>query len=163
MHSPALSYLAARGTQHRRARGEGAGAISSVPFKGQPGYYESTGSDVAVRSKPQVSVPWGENVLGTLQIGDVVNASGQTQTSGGIEFAEVVSVFDVSGKASWVATMYLQPSQKTKISGGGGAPGPVPGPDPNQPGLAETSVVSTGLGLFIGLVLVAVAIYFIAK
>lgn len=163
--SPAYSYLVARDVQKRRARREGAGAISAVPFKGA-GFYESTGTDVAVRNKPEVSQPWQANVLGTLQTGDVVQASGLTQSSGGIEFAEVSSVFDVAGKPSWVATMYLQPSDKTKISGGGG--GPVLNlPAPNEGGdgskLAEGSIFSSGLGIAFGLLLVAVAIYFIAK
>jgi len=160
--SPSLSYLAARNVQKRTARGEGAGAISQVAFKGA-GFYESTGTDVAVRSKPMVSTPWGENVLGTLNTGDVVKASGLVQSSGGIEFAEVSSVFDVQGKPSWVATMYLQPSSKTKISGGGGA-----GPDLGGGGggggeLAEKSIFGGGIGIAFGLLLVAVAIYFIAK
>lgn len=158
--SPSYSYLVARNVQKRTARGEGAGAISQVPFKGA-GFYESTGTDVAVRSKPMVSVPWGENVLGTLNTGDVVKASGLTQSSGGIEFVEVSSVFDVKGKPSWVAAMYLQPSSKTQISGGGGA-----GPELGKGGggeIAESSIFSTGIGIAFGLLLVAVAIYFIAK
>ena len=161
--SPSYSYLVARNLQRRRASREGAGAISQVPFKGA-GFYESTGTDVAVRSKPEVTTPWGANVLGTLITGNVVKASGLTQTSGGIEFAEVSSVFDVSGKPSWIATMYLQPSAKTVLSGGGGGADPGPqggGGDGSE--LAESSIVSSGAGLAVGLILVAVAIYFIAK
>lgn len=160
--SPSFAFLLAKRSRSHVAKREGAGAISQVPFKGA-GFYESTGSDVAVRSQPIVSVPWGGNVLGTLMPGDVVKASGLTQTGAGVEFAEVSSVFDVTGKPSWVATMYLQPSAKTQISGGGGGGAPAPGPNDPGTGLAESSLFGSGWMVAIAVLLIAVAIYFIAK
>lgn len=155
--APSFAYLVARRTQALRARAEGAGAISQVPFKGA-GFYESTGTDVAVRSSPQVTTPWGANVKGTLMPGDVVQADGTTTTTGGITFARVMSVF--AKEPVWVATMYLQPSSKTKISGGGGLPEkPVNG----GASLGEESFFGSGWGIALGLIVLAVAIYFIAK
>lgn len=145
--------------------GDGAGDISKIPFKGQ-GFYESTGSEVAVRAKPEISSPAygaGSNAIGYLYPGDVVQADGKTQVSGPNTFAAVVTVFG----PGWVSTSYLQPTDKTQISGGGpqgGGGGPAPGPGPApQGGLAEESVFGSGWTLAGGLLLLAVAIYFVAK
>jgi hypothetical protein len=164
--APSFAYLVARRARSFTSKKEGAGAISQVPFAGA-GFYESTGSDVAVRSQPIVSSPWGQNVIGTLQIGNVVKASGLVQSGGGVDFAEVTSVFDVAGKPSWVATMYLTPSKKTEISGGGGGGGgggdQPPTVDPSKTGLAESSIFGGGWALAVAIILIAVAIYFVAK
>lgn len=148
------------------SRGGGdAGALSTVPFKGA-GFYESTGDTVAVRSAPQVTDPWSGNVKGVLNIGDVVEASGKTVVSGPNTFAEVGSVFG----PGWVAVQFLQPSAKTKVSGGapvpgGGGAGPAPAdvPPADQTTLAEGSVLKSKWALAGGLLLLAVAIYFVAK
>jgi hypothetical protein len=148
-----------------------AGAISTVAFAGA-GYYASTGSDVAIRSAPQISSPAfgaGSNVVGLLQLSDRFEATGEV-TNG---FAKGGSQKGVG----WVSTLYLFAEDPAMREKAGPAPSIVPIPTPALPtpprgvipepkekiDLVEEKITKSPLLLAGGFLLLAVVIYFVAK
>lgn len=128
MQAPQNAILAGLGAL-AVLQSEGLGALGPLGNAGSilPGKYKSTGDGVNVRSSGSFS----SGIKGTLNVGDVVEATGKVEgdESPGtsvnprgelVNFAEVKTVFGTG----WVAIEYLAPAGAGEpISGGGGGGG----------------------------------------